>query len=154
MVEIKKYGESILRKKAGPVGEVNEEIRRLISFLAQAMYENNGVGLAANQIGLDLCMAVVDAGQGIKVLINPKVIKEEGQVKDEEGCLSLPGVFFKIMRPKFIEIEGLDRFGKPIKIKARDLEARVICHEIDHLNGKLIIDRISFWQRLRHKLNL
>ena len=110
--------------------------------------------MAANQIGLDLQLAVVDAGDGLKILINPRLIKAEGQADEEEGCLSFPGVFFRIKRPKAIEIETQDRMGRPIKIKAEGLEARAICHEIDHLNGKLIIDRIGWWQRLKYKLGL
>ena len=154
MLEIKKYGEPILRKKTQPVGEVDEEIRKLVSFLIQAMYQNKGVGLAANQIGLDLNMAVIDAGNGVKVLINPKIISSSGEIIEEEGCLSLPGIFFKIKRPENIEAEALDKFGKVQKIKAQGLEARAICHEVDHLNGKLIIDRVGFWQRMKYKLGL
>lgn len=154
MFNIKKYGDPILRKRTKPVGEVDDEIRKLISFMVQAMYENRGIGLAANQIGIDLQLAVVDAGDGLKILINPRLIKAEGQTDEEEGCLSFPGVFFRIKRPKAIEVETQDRMGRPIKIKAQDLEARAICHEIDHLNGKLIIDRIGWWQRLKYKLGL
>lgn len=152
MLEIKKYGSKILRKKTRRVENVDDEIRKLISFMVQAMYENQGAGLAANQIGLDLSMAVFDAGQGLKILINPKITKSDGETVEEEGCLSFPGVFFKIRRPQYVEVEALDRFGRPQKIKARDLEARVICHEIDHLDGKLIIDRIGLWQRMKYKL--
>lgn len=151
-LEIKTYPAKILRQKAKEVGEVTDEIRKLASFLVQAMYQHQGIGLAANQIGLDLQLAVADAGNGLKILINPKIIKAEGQTEEEEGCLSFPGTFFKIKRPKIIEMETLDRMGRPIKIKAQDLEARAICHEIDHLNGKLIIDRIGFWQRMKYKL--
>ncbi len=154
MPEIKKYGEAILRKKTKEVGEVDDEIRKLISFMVQAMYEANGIGLAANQIGLDLSMAVLDAGNGLKILINPKIIKSEGEQKDEEGCLSFPGVYFNIKRPKYVEVEALDRFGKLQKIKAQDLEARAVCHEVDHLNGKLILDRIGFWQRAKWRFKL
>ncbi len=154
MLEIKKYGSKILRKKTRPVQNVDDEIRKLINFMVTAMYENQGAGLAANQIGLDLSIAVLDAGQGLKILINPKITKSSGESVEEEGCLSFPGVFFRIRRPQYVEIEALDRFGQPQKIKARDLEARTVCHEIDHLDGRLIIDRIGFWQRLKYKLGL
>ncbi|MFH0852294.1 MAG: peptide deformylase [bacterium] len=154
MLEIKKFNEPILRKKTKPVDEVDDEIRKLASYMVQAMYQNQGAGLAANQIGLDLSMAVVDAGNGLKILINPKLLWAEGQSYEEEGCLSLPGVFFKIKRPKYIEIEALDKFGRRQIIKAQDMEARAICHELDHLDGKLIIDRIGFWQRLKYKFRL
>jgi len=154
MLEIKKYGEPILRKKTQPVGEVDDEIRKLIGFMVTKMYEVNGAGLAANQIGLDLNMAVLDAGNGLKILINPRLIKSEGKQIDEEGCLSFPGVYFKVKRPKYVEVEALDKFGNLQKIKASDLEARAICHEVDHLNGKLIIDRIGYWQRIKYKFGL
>jgi len=154
MIEIKKYGEPILKKKTKSIGEVDDEIRKLISFMMAATHEAGGVGLAANQIGLDLNMAVVDAGNGLKVLINPKIVKMEGEQIDEEGCLSFPGVYFKIKRPRYIEVEALDKFGNLQKIKAWDLEARAICHEVDHLNGKLILDRIGFLQRLKWKLKI
>ncbi len=154
MLDIKKYGEPILRKKTQPVGEVDDEIRKLVSFLIQAMYQNKGAGLAANQIGLDLNMAVIDTGNGVKVLINPKIISSNGEIIEEEGCLSLPGIFLKIKRPENVEVEALDKFGKVQKIKAQSLEARAICHEVDHLNGKLIIDRIGFWQKMKYKLGL
>ncbi len=154
MFEVKKYGDPILRKKTRPIGVFDDEIRKLIDFLVQALYQNQGVGLAANQIGLDLAIAAVDAGNGLKIMISPKIIKEEGEQINEEGCLSLPGIFFKIKRPKYVEVEALDRHGRPIKIKARDLEARAICHEVDHLNGRLIIDRVGFWEKTKFKLGL
>lgn len=154
MLGIKKYGEPILRKKTKKVENVDDGTRKLASFMIRAMYENGGVGLAANQIGLDLSMAVIDTGNGAKVLINPKITASSGEVIDEEGCLSMPGVFFKIKRPESVEVEALDRYGNLIKINAQGLEARAICHEIDHLNGKLIIDRIGFWQKLKYKLGL
>jgi len=154
MLEIKKHNEPILRKRAREVREVDDEVRKLIAFMVQAMYQNHGAGLAANQIGLDLRIAVVDAGNGLKILVNPKITKAEGEIYEEEGCLSVPGLFLKIKRPKYIEVEALDKIGRPIKINAQGLEARAICQEIDHLNGKLIIDYLNFWQKLRYKLGI
>ncbi|MDD5589770.1 MAG: peptide deformylase [Candidatus Portnoybacteria bacterium] len=153
-MEIKKYGERILRKKTRPVAEVNDEIRQLVAFMVKEMYAHQGVGLAANQIGIDLNLAVVDVGNGVRILINPKILKAEGQTVEEEGCLSLPGKFFKIKRPQYVEVEALDRFGRLKKIKAQDYEARAFCHEIDHLNGRLIIDKAGFWQRLKYRFKL
>ena len=154
MLEIKKHNEPILRKRAREVQEVDDEVRKLIAFMVQAMYQNNGAGLAANQIGLDLRIAVIDAGSGLKILINPKITKAEGEIIEEEGCLSVPGLFLKIKRPKYIEVEALDKFGRPQKINAQGLEARAICQELDHLDGKLIIDYMGFWQKLRFKLGI
>lgn len=153
-MEIKKYGEKILRKKTQQVKNVDDAIRNLISLMVKEMYAHQGVGLAANQIGIDLNVAVVDAGNGVKVLVNPRIIRAEGEAQDEEGCLSLPGKFFKIKRPRSVEIEALDRFGRVQKIKARDFEARAFCHEIDHLNGRLIIDKVGFWPKLKFRLGL
>ncbi|OGZ33386.1 MAG: peptide deformylase [Candidatus Portnoybacteria bacterium RBG_19FT_COMBO_36_7] len=154
MLDIKKHNEPILRKRAHEVPEVDDEVRKLIAFMVQAMYQNHGAGLAANQIGLDLRIAVIDVGRGLKILVNPKIIKSDGATYEEEGCLSIPGLFLKIKRPKYIEVEALDRYGRPIKIKVQDLEARAICQEIDHLDGKLIIDYMGFWQKLRYKLGI
>ena len=154
MLEIKKHNEKILHKKTRAIEDINNEIKKLVDFMVKAMYQNQGVGLAANQIGLDLCMAVVDAGNGLKILINPKIIKTKGQILDDEGCLSLPGVFLKIKRPQFVEVEAFDKNGRSIKIKARDLEARAICHEVDHLNGKLITDRVGLIKKLRYKVGI
>ena len=154
MFEIKKHNEPILRKRAKEVAEVDDEVRKLIAFMVQAMYQNNGAGLAANQVGLDMRIAVVDAGQSLKILVNPKIVKTEGEIIEEEGCLSVPGLFLKIKRPKLIEVEALDKYGRPIKITAQGLEARAICQELDHLDGKLIVDYMGFWQKLRYKLGI
>lgn len=152
--EIKKYGEKILREKAKKVGEFNDEIKKIINQMAETMYQNQGIGLAANQVGLDLQIAVVDVGNGLKILVNPKITNKKGKTIDEEGCLSFPGIYFKIKRPRNIEVEALEESGSRIKIKAQDLEARAICHEIDHLNGKLIIDRAGLWHKIKYKLGL
>lgn len=151
MLEIKKYGEPILRKKAKPVGKIDPEILKLIDYMIQAMRQNQGVGVAANQIGIDLRIAVVDAGNGLKILINPEIIKARGKSVKDEGCLSFPGIYFKIARPEIVEMKTLNKKGEEVILKAQGLEARAFCHEIDHLNGKLIIDHLSFWQKLKFK---
>ena len=109
------------------------------------------VGLAATQVGIDKCIFVIDIGEGPLYLANPRIIKKSNQqVSNEEGCLSLPGINLNIKRAKWIELEAYSlNENQPVKIKADDLLARVFQHEIDHLNGILIIDRVSFWQKIR-----
>lgn len=139
---IEKAGEStVLRQKAKPVLEVNDTIRTLLDDMAETMYESEGVGLAAPQIGISRRIIVVDVGEGLLELINPRLLKGRGKQTDEEGCLSVPGYFAPVERYKTIFVEGLDRTGKPVQVKARDFMARALQHEMDHLDGILFIDK-------------
>lgn len=139
---IEKAGEStVLRQKAKPVLEVNDTIRTLLDDMAETMYESEGVGLAAPQIGISRRIIVVDVGEGLLELINPRLIKGRGKQLDEEGCLSVPGYFAPVERYKTIFVEGLDRTGKPVQVKAKDFMARALQHEMDHLDGILFIDK-------------
>jgi len=147
ILEIKKYGDPILEKETEEVKELTLGIHRLITDMIETMYHVQGVGLAASQVGISKKIAVVDIGEGIKVLINPKILKAEGSQKEEEGCLSLPRINLNIKRAKEIEYETLDKHNQIIRKKAKGLLARVIQHEIDHLDGKLIIDKVGFWER-------
>jgi len=140
----------ILRKKAQDVKEVNSEIRNLIEEMRKIMKENDGIGLAAPQIGLDLNLFVaeIDYDKNKKgkfyALINPQIIsKSKATEIVEEGCLSLPKEFGEVERSKRVIIVGLNEFGKKVKIKAEGLLARVFQHEIDHLNGILFADKAS-----------
>lgn len=139
----------MLRKRAKPVKEINASIRATLSKMAQIMYNSRGIGLAANQIGLDACLIVVDAGSGLYKLVNPKIIKREGIQVNQEGCLSLPGVCIKVKRAKKILLNAQDENANPITLEAQDLFACVLQHEIDHLRGRLIIDYASFFERMR-----
>jgi len=150
-LEIKKFGDPLLRKKTKRIEQVTQEERDILSKMAQKMYEVGGVGLAANQVGIDKCMAVVDTGEGLYKLINPRIVKKEGIQVSEEGCLSAPGVYIKIKRAKKVEVAALDEWGKPITVKAEGLMAFALQQEIDHLNGKMIIDYASLWERLKIK---
>lgn len=156
ILEIKKFGEPVLKERAKPVRKIDKEIRKLIVSMVQTMEKNQGIGLAAPQIGILKRIIVLQAdlkNQRILVLVNPKILsKSRGTKKNEEGCLSFPNVFLEIKRAKEIEVEGVDITGKKIKIKAEGLLARVLQHEIDHLNGVLFFKRLGLFQRLKFRL--
>ena len=112
--------------------------------MIDTMYKYNGVGLSAVQVGILKRIVVIDIddGTGVKVLINPKIIKQKGEQEVEEGCLSFPNQYAKMIRPKEVKVEGLDRNGKKISIKAKDLLAQAIAHELDHLDGIVFVDKM------------
>jgi len=122
--------------------------------MAKIMYENEGIGLAAPQVGVDKRIIIVHTDKGLLKLINPKILEKEGEDSLSEGCLSLPEIFVKVNRAERIKIEGLNEEGKSIKLKAEDFLARVIQHEIDHLNGVLIIDYATETRKEKIKDNL
>ena len=142
--QIRKEGDEILKKKSRIVEEINEKIQELIDDMLDTMYEANGVGLAAVQVGILKQVIVIDTGEGDEplILINPKILKEKGVQEVEEGCLSFPNKYAKVERPLEITVEALNREGKTIKVKAKELLAQAISHEIDHLNGTVFIDKI------------
>ncbi|MBC8103667.1 MAG: peptide deformylase [Cytophagales bacterium] len=141
---IVKYGEAgheILRAATEPVRYVDTEIRELISEMGDIMYRAHGVGLAAPQVARSLRLLVYDAGDGLRALINPEILKMKGeQYEPEEGCLSIPGLRGVVKRAKDISVKALDGEGRPVRFRATDFEARVIQHEVDHLHGVLFID--------------
>lgn len=141
---IEKAGEStVLRQKAKAVKEINDTIRTLLDDMAETMYESEGVGLAAPQIGISRRIIVVDVGEGLIELVNPVLLSGKGKQIDDEGCLSVPGFFAPVERYKTVIIEGLDRDGRTIRIKAKDFTARALQHEIDHLDGILFTDKVK-----------
>ena len=152
--KIKVFGEPVLRKKAKPVSQVTEEHRRILSQMAKAMYDDSGIGLAAPQIGLSEQLIVVDIGEGLYKLVNPKIIKSQGKQSISEGCLSVPGICVKVKRAKQVWVQAQDEDSRFIEIEAKDLFACVLQHEIDHLKGKLIIDYASLLEKLRIKKRL
>jgi len=153
-LKIRTLGDPVLKNGVKQVSEITDYHRELLSKMARLMYEVSGVGLAAPQIGIDESFFVVDIGAGLYKLINPKIIKQEGSQTMEEGCLSVPGVGIKVKRAKKIILEALDENFKPVTIEAEDMLARVFQHEIDHLNGKLIIDHASFLEKLKIRKKL
>lgn len=149
LLEIKKYPEKILKEKAAPVESIDGNLQRLIDDMVNTMYAAPGVGLAAPQVGVSKRLIVIDVSMKeeektpLIVLINPEIIEGEGIVEDEEGCLSLPQYITTVKRAERVVVKGFNREGKPIEIEGTGLLSRALQHEIDHLNGILIIDRIS-----------
>lgn len=153
-LKIRLFGDPLLRRKATSVKQMTSLQREILSKMAQAMYEGEGIGLAAPQVGIIEAMIVVDCGTGLYKLINPKIIKKEGHQALEEGCLSVPGVCIKVKRANKIKLQAEDEFAKPLEIEAEGLLSCCLQHEIDHLKGKLIVDYASFFQRLKMKKKL
>ena len=140
---IRKLGEDILRKKCRPVETIDERIITLLDDMAETMYDANGVGLAAPQIGILKRIAVIDVGEGLIELINPEVTAFEGNEKEVEGCLSVPGKCGYVLRPKKVTVTALNRDGEKITVEGEDLLARALCHEIDHLDGIVFVDKVT-----------
>ncbi|GBD34676.1 Peptide deformylase [bacterium HR35] len=142
MFDLITYPNDILKQKTKDVKKVDKDIRKIVNEMKKIMKRNNGVGLAANQIGLDISIFIAESGNKILTFINPKILKFEGEkVLLEEGCLSLPNIWGKIKRYPKVEVEYLDLFGKKKKIKAQGFLAQIIQHEIDHLNGILFAEK-------------
>ncbi|AJA48175.1 peptide deformylase 1 [Clostridium pasteurianum DSM 525 = ATCC 6013] len=139
---IRTLGDNILRKKSRPIDKINDRILTLIEDMKETMYEAQGVGLAAPQVGILKRLVVIDVGEGPIVLINPEIIETKGNVLDEEGCLSIPDQQGKVERPEYVKAKALNEKGEAIIIEGRELLARAICHELDHLDGVLYIDKI------------
>ncbi len=132
--------DDVLRKKCKPVEIFDEKLGTLLDDMAETMYKANGVGLAAPQVGILRRAIVVDPGDGLIELVNPEIIKEKGSQRDIEGCLSCPDDWGYVVRPMEIIVKAMDRNGGHVQLKLRDFSARAVCHEIDHLEGKLFID--------------
>ena len=137
-------GDEILTKKSKEVDKIDEKIITLINDMIETMHKYNGVGLAAVQIGILKRIVVIDLydDNGPIVLINPKIIKTKGKQEVDEGCLSFPNKFAKIIRPAEVVAEYTDIEGNLIRVKARELLAQAICHELDHLDGEVFVDKI------------
>ena len=140
LLEIKKAGAPVLKEVCAPVERVDAKLRKLLDDMAETMYEANGIGIAAPQVGESLRMVVIDIGDGLIELVNPKITFREGIETDSEGCLSVPGIFGEVERAAKVKVEFLDRRGKRKHITAKGLLARCIQHELDHLEGVLFID--------------
>ena len=169
-LEIKKYPDSILKKKCQEVKEITPEIKELVLNMAETMLKKQGIGLAAPQVGVLKRVIVVATKRGVQGLINPKILRKSKETEViNEGCLSFPGLYLRIKRPKWVEAEALDIYGQKIhwgqgellsassateRYSTSVILSRVIQHEIDHLDGVLFIDRISFWQKLKIRKKL
>jgi len=142
MYELIIFPNDILKQKTVEVKEIDKNIKKIVGEMKKIMKKHQGVGLAANQIGLNLSLFIAEDKSKILTFINPKIIKFEGEkILLEEGCLSLPGIWGKIKRYPKVEVEYIDLFGKKRKIKAKGLLAQIIQHEMDHLNGILFAEK-------------
>jgi peptide deformylase len=152
VLEIRKYPDEVLKKKALPVDNIDKDLQRLIDNMVETMYAAPGIGLAAPQVGVLKRLIVIDVStkdekHPLIVLINPEIIEADGFIDSEEGCLSVPGYTSTIKRAGRVVVKGLDRNGKPVQIEGTGLFARALQHEIDHLDGVLFVDRMSSIKR-------
>ena len=135
-------GDDILRKKCRTQFDFDERLAVILDDMADTMYKVEGVGLAAPQIGILRRFCIVDVGDGIIELVNPVIVEQSGSQKGNEGCLSIPGRFNDVVRPLNVTVRAQDRNGKNFIVSAEGFKARALCHEIDHLDGILYIDRV------------
>ena len=140
--EIREKGDEILYKKCKAVVKFDEKLHILLDDMYETMQSRDGVGLAAPQVGILKRAVVIDVGDGKIELINPEIVEESGEQTGSEGCLSVPGVFGEVTRPNIVTVKAQDRDGKWFKITGKELLARAFCHEIEHLDGKLFLDRV------------
>ncbi|HEX7150978.1 MAG TPA: peptide deformylase [Thermoanaerobaculia bacterium] len=147
VLPICKYGDEVLRLPAQPVETIDDELQQLIDDMIDTMYAAPGVGLAANQVGVSKRLMLIDLSVGRRagechVFINPEIIEAEGEITEEEGCLSIPDFVEVVTRPERVKLRYLDRKGREREMWGDGLMARAMCHEIDHLNGTLFVDHL------------
>lgn len=141
--QIRVFGDPVLRRPTAEVTNVDGAFVRLVEAMYETMYEAPGVGLAAPQVGVQQRFFVYDVGEGPSVLLNPKVVETRGEWAYEEGCLSIPGLSFEIVRPKLVTVTARDLDGNELVVEGDELLGRVFLHEIDHLDGVLMLDRLD-----------
>jgi len=153
-LKVRVLPDSVLRKKASKVSEVGEPEKAILADMATTMYLSKGVGLAAVQVGIDKQLCVIDVGNGLIKMANPYIVKMSGTQVEEEGCLSVPGVTAKVKRARSVTVVFLNEDGELVRLEAEGLLARAVQHEVDHLGGILILDRINPVKKLllRRKL--
>jgi peptide deformylase len=152
ILPIRKFGDDVLRLPATPVTDIDDTLQKLIDDMIDTMYAAPGVGLAANQIGVARRLMVIDLSVGKRpdechVFINPEIIDSEGEITEEEGCLSIPDFVEIVTRPERVKLRYLDRHGKEREMWGEGLMARAMCHEIDHLNGTLFVDHLRGFKK-------
>ncbi len=142
--QIRQEGDEILKKKSRDVEKIDDKLQVLIDDMIDTMHKYNGVGLAAVQVGILKRVIVIDLydDNGPIAMINPVILKTKGAEEMEEGCLSFPNKFAKVVRPTEVQAEYTNRDGKRVKVKAKELLAQAICHEVDHLNGELFVEKM------------
>ena len=148
---IRTYGDPVLRQRVEELEHIDERTAQLVDNMFATMYAAPGSGLAANQIGVRQRVFVYDIGDGGRVVINPRIVESSGEWTYDEGCLSVPGLSWPIVRPKEVHLVGVDLEGRDLSIEADTLEARVFQHEIDHLDGVLLVERLDVEQRREAK---
>ena len=146
---IRLYGDPVLKQRAAEVNSVDGALVRLVDDMVQTMYEAPGIGLAAPQVGVQKRLFVYDLndGRGAQTIVNPTISGHRGEWEFEEGCLSVPGLYFPIVRPKEVHLTGYDLDGNEVSIEADELLARLFQHELDHLDGKLLLEHLDADQR-------
>jgi peptide deformylase len=148
--KIRTFDDEILRKKSKPVESVDDKVRELLDDMAETMYATKiGGGLAACQVGILKRLVVIDVGNGLMKLVNPEIIAQRGTQQVIEGCLSFPGVWGKLIRPSRVTVRALNEEGKVITIKGTGMLAKCLCHEIDHLDGTLFIDKVTEYVKVK-----
>ncbi|MCZ7526083.1 MAG: peptide deformylase [Acidimicrobiia bacterium] len=140
---IRLFGDPVLKQRSREVEELDGSLARLVDAMFDTMVEAHGLGLAAPQVGVQRRLFTYDVGEGPRVVVNPVVVEATGEWSFEEGCLSLPGLHFEVVRPKVVTLRGLDLDGREVVVEADELEARVFLHELDHLDGVLLLDRLD-----------
>ena len=140
---IRVEGEDVLRKKSREVTEMTPKIRELIEDMIDTMYEADGVGLAAPQVGVLKRIVVIDIGEGAMVFVNPEILETKGEQTGDEGCLSLPGKSGEVTRPNYVRVRAFDENMEPFEMEGEELFARAVCHECDHLEGILYVDHVA-----------
>ena len=151
-LDILRYPDPRLYKKAAPVAEVNEEIRKLVRDLAETMYAAPGIGLAATQVDVHKRIVVIDVSEtrdDLRVFVNPEIVAAEGEAECEEGCLSVPGYYDRVRRAARVRVRALDAHGAPFELDAEGMLAVCIQHETEHLQGKIFVDHLSPLKRSR-----
>lgn len=140
---IVKVGDEILKKRAREVAEINDRMREILDDMVETMRAADGVGLAAPQVGIMRRMIVIEVAGEVVELINPEILESAGSQVGEEGCLSVPEYTGTVERPAYVKVRGLNRFGKEITVEGTELKAIALCHEYDHLEGILFVDKAS-----------
>jgi peptide deformylase len=148
------YPDSVLLGKSAPVEKVDMQVAKLVQGMSKLMVSAQGIGLAAPQVGVPRRIIIFDVGDGLISLVNPVIIERHGRIRMEEGCLSCPGVAVHVNRSERILVRGLNLDGKEVTIEAEGLKARVLQHEIDHLDGVLILDKLTWMEKLMAKRKL
>jgi peptide deformylase len=144
---IRRYGDPVLKERARDVEDIDGAVASLVDSMIETMYAAPGTGLAANQVGVQRRIFVYDVGDGARTVINPRIVESDGEWVYDEGCLSVPGLSWDIARPNAVHLVGLDLDGNEISLEATELEGRVFQHELDHLDGILLVERLNEDQR-------